>query len=535
MPKHTTRHKMLTILITLTLALGNSAGAFAAAAGAPATGGSASGSPATAATDGSATSPAGGIAAAPPVTAPSAPVPALSAAQAPGVAPANPATTAPDQKAKRDKGKKAAAKPAGPIVVEADDLRFSDETGDVLARGHVHITQDGTELLAEQVDGNTKRTSLWVNGAATYLDPAQSVNLIGNGIFYNYKEKTGTMETAHGKVDRNIVTGQAIDMQPGEVIIHNGTTTTCPAKVPDYHVSAEKIEIYPGDKMIIYNAKFWIKDKVIFRLPKYQKSLQQGAQSAFPRIGYRAYGGFFVGQYLAYPLSPKVTVYDDMVYYSQKGFRPSYGVSDREQNYNINLIGGHYLDDDGNWIKKTPELNFNYYNHRLGDSPFSYTFNAVYGRWSDDHKTSWHQDYSLYFSRDPIKLSPSLTLYLGTGYELVHESYDDSTNNILRFDTTLNKTVNSRLTAWVGYHYTRNNTTLFDYDRTDLGRELDTGFSYRIDRLNTISFNQSYDLANDRVYDQDYTWTRNLHCWEASITYRAKRDQIVADLSTIRW
>lgn len=524
MLKHVTRHKMLTILIGLTLALGGTTGVYVAAQDVPV-------GPAPAAeASGGITAPDETGAAALSGESPAALAPDLSAAQAP----AN-SSAGINQKAKKGKKQKSAAKPAAPIVVEADDLRFSDETGDVLARGHVHITQDGTELLAEQVDGNTKRTSLWVNGAATYLDPAQSVNLIGNGIFYNYKEKTGTMETAHGKVDRNIVAGQTIEIQPGEVIIHNGTTTTCPAKVPDYHVSADKIEIYPGDKLIAYNAKFWIKDKMIFSMGKYQKSLQRNAMSEFPRVGYRAYGGFFVGQYLEYPLSPKVAVYGDMVYYSQKGFRPSYGVSDREQDYSINLIGGHYLDDDGNWIKKTPELNFNYYSHRLGHSPLSYSFTAVYGRWSDDYKTSWHQDYSLYFSRDPIKLSPSLTLYLGTGWERVHESYDGSTNNILRFDATLNKTVNSRLTTWVGYHYTRNNTTLFDYNRTDLGRELDTGFSYRIDRLDTISFNQSYDLTNNRVYDQDYTWTRNLHCWQASITYRARRNQVVADLSTIRW
>jgi len=76
---------------------------------------------------------------------------------------------------------------------------------------------------------------------------------------------------------------------------------------------------------------------------------------------------------------------------------------------------------------------------------------------------------------------------------------------------------------------------LFDYDKTDVSRELASGVTYRIDRMNTVGVSQSYDLSNDRLADLDYTWYRNLHCWQATITYRAKRDEIKFDLSITRW
>ncbi|MDF2572353.1 MAG: lptD 2, partial [Sporomusa sp.] len=126
-------------------------------------------------------------------------------------------------------------------------------------------------------------------------------------------------------------------------------------------------------------------------------------------------------------------------------------------------------------------------------------------------------------------------LYLGTGVQHIRESYDDSNQNIFKFNATITKKWSERLNSAIGYHYTQNNATLFEYDSTDLSRELTSGINYKIDRMNTIGVRQSYDLDNKRLADVDYTWFRNLHCWQAEITYRAKRDEIKFNISTTRW
>ncbi|EAX47302.1 OstA family protein [Thermosinus carboxydivorans Nor1] len=438
------------------------------------------------------------------------------------------ATKAADKKAAAQTQTKA------PIVIEADKLYFSDLTGDLFAQGNVQVTQDQDKLFAALVQGNTKQGEVWVDGKATLVQP--EAKLTGQKIRYNYQQKNGTIQNAAGTIGNERVSAQNIQILPNEMILHDGTMTKCPAQVPDYHISADKVEIWPGEKMIAYNAKFWIKDKVIFSLPKYQKSLRKkDSQSEFPRVGYYSEDGFYIKQYLETPVTENVAAFADLAYYTKSGFKPAFGLIDREKSYTFTVVDGDYRDSDGNWIKKEPEFKLDLGSRRLGSLPVSYSFYALYGKWTDDYKSSWHQDYNLYFSRDPIKLDPSLNLYLGTGIEQVHESYDGSTQNIYKFDATLAKTWSPRLSLWVGYHYTRNNATLFDYERTDLAKELDTGFSYRMDRLNAISFNQSYDLNNNRVYDQDITWHRNLHCWEAAITYRIKRQQIVFDINTVKW
>jgi|GEM_PF-938251 len=429
-----------------------------------------------------------------------------------------------------------------PIVIEADKLSFSDLTGDLFADGHVSVVQNGNKILSEFMRGNSKQNEFWIDGKGDFFQPG--ITLTGMKTHYNYTDHIGSMHNAIGKVDKQHISANTVDMLPTEMIIHDGTTTGCPAIVPDYHVSAKKIEIWPGDKMIAYDAAFWIKNVIIFTLPKYQTSLKKnaaGVQDAFPKIGYTNDSGLSIKQHLEYPISDHVAAFTDLWYYSKAGFKPQVGVVDRERNYSLSLVHGDYRDTDSHWITKEPELKFDLYSQRLGKLPVSYTFSAIYGKWTDTTKSSWHQDYNLYFTRDTITLKKGLFLNLGTGVEQVRESYDGSVQNSFRFNTTLTKVVSPKLTAWTTYNYTRNNNSLFEYSSTSLGEELVGGFSYKIDRKNTVGFSQSYDLLTKRMYSNTYAWNRDLHCWQLAIAYTtyantaAKNNKITWDLSTTRF
>ncbi|GMB01280.1 LPS-assembly protein LptD [Pelosinus sp. IPA-1] len=425
-------------------------------------------------------------------------------------------------------------KPKYPIVIEGKNLSFSEETGEIFAEGNVVVKQNTDVLLADVIHGNNKTTEVWVDDKATLQQPGSE--LVGTHTHYNYTTHLGNMQQVKGIVGKEHISGKELEFFPGELIAHDGTMTQCPAIVPDYHISADKIEIWPGEKMIAYNAKMWIKNVVIYSVPKYKKSLKKGeGETAFPRIGYRNSDGAYIIQHLEYPVGNTVSAYTNLAYYSKSGFKPTVGVIDREKSYSINLEQGDFRDDDDNWIKKEPDVKFNLYRKRLGDLPVSYTFDMSYGKWTDAYKTSWHQEENLYFSHDTITLSKGLYLGLGTGIQRIHESYNGSTTNKIKFDTSLMKQWSPKWTTTTEFHYTKNNTSLFNYNTADMAREFDAGFTYKIDKMNTVGFRQSYDLNNNKVYDQDYTWYRNLHCWQATVTYRAKRHQINFDISTTRW
>lgn len=443
-------------------------------------------------------------------------------------------TALPVQAAEMKNNTKAAAVTA-PITFEGDDLSFSDATGEVFAKGNVKIQKDQTLIQTEELRGNTKESIIRVDGSANFTQPG--VNLIGSGVEYNYKIRSGSLGEANGKVGKEFVGAKNISLTADELVLHDGTITRCPAKVPDYHISADKIEVWPGNKIIAYNAKFWIKDKMIFSLPKYQKSIKENAQSEsdFPQLGYTSKDGAFIIQHLEYPISNNVAAFANLAYYTKSDFKPNVGIINRDTNYTLSLSQGHYRDSDDKWIKKEPELKLDYFGGKIGQSPISYRFGAVYGKWADKYKTSWHQDYSVYFSHDPIRIGDSVRLNLGTGFEWLHESYDNSSQEIFRYDATLIKDFSPRFSTWVGYHSYDKQSNLFDYDTPDLNKQLDSGFHYQIDKMNGFTYNQTYDLDRNRVYDQDYTWNRDLHCWQADITYRAKRGEIKWTFTTKQW
>jgi hypothetical protein len=444
-------------------------------------------------------------------------------------------------KTKKDKSKstpkKANTAPKAPITIEGDDLTYSDETGEVFATGNVVVKQNTDVLMTDAMRGNTKKTEVWIDGKATMQQPG--TNLIGTHTYYNYTTKVGNMQQVTGRVGKNLISGANMELLPGELIAHDGTATRCPAKVPDYHMSADKIEIWPGEKMIAYNAKFWIGKTVIYSMPKYQTSLKKGAEgeSAFPRIDATSSDGMSIKQHLEYPISDNVAAFADLNYYTKAGFKPQYGLIDREKYYSLSVVQGQDNDTNSNWIKKEPEFKLDFGSHRVGNLPISYTFNTIYGKWTDGSKTSWHQEENLYFTRDTITLSKGLFLGLGTGLQRIHESYNGSTTNSFKFDSSITKQWAPKWSVTAEYHYTKNTTanSLFNYNAADMSREADLGFIYKIDKMNSVGVRDSYDLVNNKIYDQDYTWYRNLHCWQAAFTYRAKRHQYRVNISTTRW
>jgi lipopolysaccharide assembly outer membrane protein LptD (OstA) len=431
------------------------------------------------------------------------------------------------------KDKEAKEKPPAPVVIEGDELYFSDLTGNIFAKGNVVVTQGPTTMLGPLIRGNTKSNELWIDDKATYSEPGNK--LTGSAFHYNYKDHTGSFVKVSGKLGRDLVAGEHVDIIPDGYIIHDGTMTGCPAKIPDYHVSATKVEVWPGDKLIAYNAKFWIKDKVIYTMPRYQKSLRKDAQSEFPQVGYTSKDGAYIKQHLEYPIDDKTYMYFDPAYYTKSGFKPTYGAYHHEGIFAFGVIGGDFRDGNDNWVKKEPEFNLSF-GAQIGDLPVDYSVSAVYGKWTDNAKSSWHQYYGLSLTGHPIVLSDTMTLQLGTGFGQTKESYNSQKTNSFSYWALLNKTWSPKFSTYVEYAYTQNNNnSIFDYGKVDVGRALYTGVNYRIDKLNSVAFVGTYDLNKNNFYDLDYYWYHDVHCWTLTLGYRAKRNQHIIEFTTKRF
>lgn len=417
---------------------------------------------------------------------------------------------------------------AAPVTLEGDDVLYNERTGEVYAKGQVKITQEESRALSDEIKGNMKTSDVYIEDKVHILrlNNPRAV-LDGYKVIYNYQTKTGSMEQAVGKLDEEYIKGEKMEFYPDKIVIHKGTMTKCSAKQPDYHTSAETIEIWPQERMVLHQAKFWLKGTVVATRDRYETKLNKKSNDVFPTIGYNSDDGVYVKQKFEKEVAPNVNAYAKVNYYSKHSFKNIYGATWNNGYNHWMLEDGSFEDDNNHWVKKEPTITYRYGDKRLGISPYSYYVGTELGQWKDDDKSSWHQKYYVDLYRDPIVLGKNFYLFPSTEYSITRESYDQSQVNSWSYDLTLLKQFNDRFAAYSGYHYTQNTTanSLFNYDAEDYSRTLKSGFSYQLGEKDRLVVGQSYDMDAQKTRDVDYYWFHDVHCAELIFRYREKREK----------
>lgn len=421
-----------------------------------------------------------------------------------------------------------------PIIFEGNDIMYNSMTGEVYGKGNVKITQNYSRMTTEDANGNLNTGDVDIPTKSHMLQVSNpTLDINSDKTKYNYNEKTGVMDKVKGRIDNRYVSGEQVEFFPDYYVIYNGTMTRCPAQKPDYALTADKIEIYPDDHMVAYNAKFLIKGKVIYQTDEYRTSIganSDGNNQWIPlRIRINDEDGFSIAYKYEQELIDNVSAYADLRYTTKHDMRNIYGVGWYNAGSSFNIEGGKYEDDDDRWLTKDIAYIYNY-GSRIGESPFSFNFRNEYGKWKENNITSWHREHNLSLRHDPIDLDAEgkYKLFPSIGYRLVYEDYDDSNYNSLYYDITMLGELSDKLVAYTGYHYSRVSAenTLFQYGLEDYSKKVSAGLSYTIDDKNRIVVATGFD-ASDNLYlrDLDYYWYHDWHCVQTELKYEQKEEK----------
>ena len=91
-----------------------------------------------------------------------------------------------------------------PVAFEGDDLTYNAMTGEFIAVGKVDIIQlEGQRFQSDEVEGNVNEQEVRIHdkGHMLQMTPgAPRITVDGYNTVYNYGTKTGTMESANGKM-----------------------------------------------------------------------------------------------------------------------------------------------------------------------------------------------------------------------------------------------------------------------------------------------------------------------------------------------
>lgn len=419
-----------------------------------------------------------------------------------------------------------------PATVVADKMRYNDTTGEVAAFGRVEIKHMMDTYQTEYVYGNTISQKYVVPGELVWKNP--TTDLKAARADYDAKAAVGHFEKVSGwDSGTYYFQGESgtYDKNANHIVIEHGyfTTKHAVAKVPDYRIEADSIDIYPGDKYIAHNVRLMAKNTVLVTLSTYKGSLQKKRFSPFTLIPcpmFDSDNGFGLHNRIEIPLDAdmNLTAYMENRWYTKAGYKPDVGVRYQTPVGSLNF---HYAeeesstnDDGGIWVKKRPSLEFNSNHFYLFGSRFYVGAKGDIGYWEEDGRKGQHKSYDAYISGDPWKLGKFMRFSWRAGYMRDYYSYNGGN---IRKNTYYSLGLSGGYRSVQGWiYYTDreiNGFTPYDYDSYTSDKPLDFGVRVQPTKNDAFSLAWTVDTKYGRLNHRYWTYYRDMHSFYAWIRY----------------
>ncbi len=294
--------------------------------------------------------------------------------------------------------------PPNAIAILADTVSGNaaqGKPGD--ASGNVHILYAQEEIVGDHAHYDGMRTVV-VTGHPYIINHSRDSVLLADAITFDTIQQTAKLTNGRGTsaqgVERGLVHFNANDLHTDADGIGHGKApyvTTCENSRSGYHMTGKNMDVYPGDKIVIYKAILWLGAAAIFFLPKVVIPLrtldsQQQQTKYFPDVGYDQYEGewiktritfgrdqYYYGYYRAEYFTKVGLGLGYVGFYQKKNGRRSasadvYGIHDRRSQsstYTLNLqeienfsqalrgnFGYSYQSNYGPFISLPPNTSF---------------------------------------------------------------------------------------------------------------------------------------------------------------------------------
>lgn len=419
-----------------------------------------------------------------------------------------------------------------PMIIHGDKMRYNDTTGDVDAMGNVDIHHIMDTYETQYVYGNTISQKYVIPGEVTWTNP--TTRLKAQRAEYDAKKAIGRFENMSGWEENTYYfkgSSGIYDRNANHMVVQDGyfTTRHAVAKVPDYRIEAESIDIYPGDKYVAHNLKLMAKNTTLITLPSYTGSLKNDNRvspwTLIPRPGYDSDNGFSLHNSIEIPLDQDMNViaYADNRWYTNAGYKPDIGIRYQAP---VGRLNFHYAekesttnDDGGIWVKKRPSLEFDSNHFYLFGSRFYVGARGEWGYWEEGSVKGSYKGFDTYISGNPWKLGQFMNFSWRAGYA---KDYYGATNDIRRngyYGVGLNGQYRS-FAGWVSYtNRDMKGKTPYQYSTFTSDKPLDVGVRLQVTPLDAFSLAWTIDTKDGHLDHRYWTYYRDLHSFYAWIRY----------------
>lgn len=160
------------------------------------------------------------------------------------------------------------------VVVLEQAGRTEYEKGTITLWEDVILHYQGVSLKSNYLQMNLDTEELLAKGSITFsIDRIHGIK--SPVLEYNLRTKSGWIEAPIGYIKPLFFGSRQAYLSSQTITLKEGYFTTCNAPHPHYCLWADKIQLFPGDKVVVKNAFFKIGRVPIFYFPYYRKSLDE--------------------------------------------------------------------------------------------------------------------------------------------------------------------------------------------------------------------------------------------------------------------
>lgn len=170
------------------------------------------------------------------------------------------------------------------LTVKAAKLTYTTATNQAVAEGNVTIqTADGNSYWGNILELNTV-TLTWRFRDWSVEYPASFLGQPFIGPLF--------------------VGGAEVSGLPGLLRARQSRVTTCDKPVPHYYLISDRVDIYPGDKLIAYNSDLYVLGRKVLHVPWFIFWLKEKRSPLVPEAGYNDYEGYYLRLLYQYVINP---------------------------------------------------------------------------------------------------------------------------------------------------------------------------------------------------------------------------------------
>ena len=440
----------------------------------------------------------------------------------------------PEKSKKKKKGDAKSISPENPLTITADLMRFNSKSGEVRAVGKVDMKHMDERYRTEHVFGNHLTQHFVIPAPLTWTATGNVAKAtrgeydakIGESTFENFEGWHKGLYFYRG-------TSGVYDHTTKVATVQNAyfTTKSAVARVPDYRIEADSIDIYPGDKYVAHHPSLFFKNTRVITLGSYTGSLKHNdisIWSIIPTPIYDSHNGFGFKNAFEMPIGgveSNVYFYTRLAWYTKQGFIPDVGIRyvTPQGTFRFRYAKVESTDNDNHiWLEKRPSLTFDSRAYFIKNTNWYVGYGGELGYWKQKNGPAGsYKKWEVYLRHTPITLGPHLTFNMGLGYVKDYYGY----RNLIRKNAYYYLGLYGQygiFSAWASY---RNNNqvgwTPYSFDTFDMDKPVSLGYRVQLTKKDAFSVGYSIDTVNGILKHRDYTYYRDLHSFTAWVQYRS--------------